>query len=599
MMQAHPLSKTIEKTMSSALSAHQAGRLDCAEQRYRRILEIEPRHTDALHFLGVIAYQKQDHQEAADLITEAIRLNPADPACYSNLGLVQQELGQLDEAAGSFEKALELAPAHADAWYNLGIVRREQNRLDEAVDSYRRAIERDPQHVQAHGNLGALYHLYGELEKAITCYRTALSIAPDSAEILRNLGDALQQQNRFDEATACYKQAISLAPKDARALSRLSMVVRKQGQVDEAVRLCRQATAADPQLPDAWRNLGQALKEQGDLHAACDAYRRGLFLRRRPGEKDREGLFTFMRTSRSKLRHDIEQLEYLVEKKLLDEAYATAADDYRAVLDTLDQGDSDARLLDLPPGQLRRIAPTYNRLIHYYDAPALKEEAVNPQLDTAAIEQNYRDNAPGITFFDEFLTPPALAEIRRVCLESTIWYDFRHVNGYVGAYLQDGFCCPLLIQVAEELPRALPVIFGDHKLLQLWAYKYDSDLAGIEMHADFAAVNVNFWITPSEANRKPGTGGLVVWDKEAPVDWDIDRFNSSEAEDQAAIKALLEESGATPVTVPYRQNRVVIFNSDLFHKTDEIHFHRGYENRRINITMLYGRRENAHSEAED
>jgi hypothetical protein len=33
-----------------------------------------------------------------------------------------------------------------------------------------------------------------------------------------------------------------------------------------------------------------------------------------------------------------------------------------------------------------------------------------------------------------------------------------------------------------------------------------------------------------------------------------------------------------------------VFDSDLFHETDRIAFKEGYLNRRINITMLYGRR---------
>ena len=36
---------------------------------------------------------------------------------------------------------------------------------------------------------------------------------------------------------------------------------------------------------------------------------------------------------------------------------------------------------------------------------------------------------------------------------------------------------------------------------------------------------------------------------------------------------------------------MVIYNSDLFHRTDDIRFREGFENRRINVTMLYGRRE--------
>jgi hypothetical protein len=44
------------------------------------------------------------------------------------------------------------------------------------------------------------------------------------------------------------------------------------------------------------------------------------------------------------------------------------------------------------------------------------------------------------------------------------------------------------------------------------------------------------------------------------------------------------------VTIPYRSNRAIVFSSSLFHETDRMHFKEGYTNRRINITMLYGRR---------
>jgi hypothetical protein len=43
--------------------------------------------------------------------------------------------------------------------------------------------------------------------------------------------------------------------------------------------------------------------------------------------------------------------------------------------------------------------------------------------------------------------------------------------------------------------------------------------------------------------------------------------------------------------VPHRANRAVIFDSDLFHETDAPTFKEGYLNRRINVTLLYGRRE--------
>jgi hypothetical protein len=56
------------------------------------------------------------------------------------------------------------------------------------------------------------------------------------------------------------------------------------------------------------------------------------------------------------------------------------------------------------------------------------------------------------------------------------------------------------------------------------------------------------------------------------------------------MRRFIEASGAKAHRIPHRQNRAVIFNSDLIHATDAIRFKPGYENRRINITFLYGER---------
>jgi hypothetical protein len=78
----------------------------------------------------------------------------------------------------------------------------------------------------------------------------------------------------------------------------------------------------------------------------------------------------------------------------------------------------------------------------------------------------------------------------------------------------------------------------------------------------------------------------VIWDKAAPLDWDFAKYNG----DYPAIRDFLAQSGARKLTLPYRANRAVIFDSDLFHETDTIRFRPGYLNRRINVTVLYGDR---------
>jgi hypothetical protein len=151
-----------------------------------------------------------------------------------------------------------------------------------------------------------------------------------------------------------------------------------------------------------------------------------------------------------------------------------------------------------------------------------------------------------------------------------------------------GFNCALLVQIGEEIARAFPNIIGpQHQLRQLWAYKNGQRQPATPPHADFAAVNVNIWVTPDSANLDPSAGGLDIYDTEAPPTWDFGKYNK----DGRAIKAFLQESSATVTRIPYRANRAIIFNSDLFHATQPLAFADGYQNRRINVTFLYGLRE--------
>ena len=55
--------------MDLAFQHHTAGRLPEAEGIYQQILQVDPDHPVAMHFLGVIAHQMGKNDIAVDLIT--------------------------------------------------------------------------------------------------------------------------------------------------------------------------------------------------------------------------------------------------------------------------------------------------------------------------------------------------------------------------------------------------------------------------------------------------------------------------------------------------------------------------------------------------
>ena len=287
----------------------------------------------------------------------------------------------------------------------------------------------------------------------------------------------------------------------------------------------------------------------------------------------------------SKLLHDIEQLEYLQGRGILGDELTPIIEQYEGLLDTLRPLGDGARV-PLVGVARAQIGHVFNRLLHVRSTPRV-ERALGAAWDTVAAEDAYLVGRPPVVVVDDFLSKDAIDSLRLFCLESTVWSTNRYDHGRLGSFFRDGFNCPLLLQIAEELRVAFPRVIGMRRpVTQIWGYKYATSQPCLPPHADFAAVNVNFWITPDEANLEAGAGGLLLYDVEAPKDWDFPAYNRNAAK----IRALLSERDARPTHIPYRYNRAVIFDSDLFHTTPALRFRSGYENRRMNVTVLFGDR---------
>ena len=65
----------VDAELQQAISLYQSGKLQQAEQICQHALKDFPRHANALHLLGVIAYQVEEYQIATDLISRAVTID--------------------------------------------------------------------------------------------------------------------------------------------------------------------------------------------------------------------------------------------------------------------------------------------------------------------------------------------------------------------------------------------------------------------------------------------------------------------------------------------------------------------------------------------
>jgi tetratricopeptide (TPR) repeat protein len=111
----------------------EAGAPEAAREAYRKALELDAEHLDAL----------------------------------VNLGRLEHEAGALESAERMYRRALVLAPGDVTAAFNLGVALEDQGKTEAAVTAYRRALAADPGCADAHYNLSRLYERLGRTAAAI------------------------------------------------------------------------------------------------------------------------------------------------------------------------------------------------------------------------------------------------------------------------------------------------------------------------------------------------------------------------------------------------------------------------------------------------
>jgi tetratricopeptide (TPR) repeat protein len=625
---------SLQLQFDQAVDLQRQGRLAEAERLFAEVARAAPGHFAAHRMVALLRYQQRRPAEALEPIETAVALAPSLPEPLVLRGVILHALGRSAEAVESLSRATACDPQDAHAWYNRAVILGQIGRFQDALESYDQALAIAPGPEAWASRAGALIHLnrpaealasadqaltawpgyvpalcnrglaladLGRRGEALTAFDQALAQAPDLVEAWNNRGAILHDLGRYVEAAASFERALVLKPNSIANWSSRGRSLSASGQRDPARACFEKAVALTPADAIDWINRIEALVALKHYAQALESCDRALALT--PNDADnwvrRATVLHVMGRFDEALANVDEALSFsprlpaalaargriLLEINHIEEgldALKRSGEGARAAADSPDfkaQHDTEQRAYLAALGI--RLAPGAD----YIAAGArIPTAAVNP-ANGPEVEAAWATNRPQVVVVDDLLTPDALAVLRRFCWASTVWRR-PYANGYLGAIPEYGFAAPLLAQIAEELRAVFPTVIGEHGLRLLWGFKYDSTMKGIHVHADQAAVNVNFWITPDDSNLDSARGGLVVYDANAPGDWEAATYNASDS----AVRAFLAQAGAKSVVIPYRANRAVIFDSDLFHETDAFRFKEGYLNRRINITMLFGRR---------
>ena len=274
-----------------------------AIREYRAMVTADPKNGDAWTGLGILLYGSGYAAEAADALSQALKINPSAVRAELFLGLSQADMRECDKAlpvltkyfasepVGKLQRltgmtllqcslkdkdsvtALRTAvqmkkdyPGDPDVLYESAelFTRMWSETANELITSH-------PESYRVHQLAGEVNEAQGNLAQAIRQYKAALGENPKLPQMHYRIGQLILRSGEPDadeKAMEEFRAELALDPQSAMSALAMGEIDRHQGKLVEATADYTRAMRLEAGLPEAQVGLAQTLVAQHQIDAA-------------------------------------------------------------------------------------------------------------------------------------------------------------------------------------------------------------------------------------------------------------------------------------------------------------------------------------------
>jgi protein O-GlcNAc transferase len=269
----------VQSKFQRAITLHQAGNLPAAEQLYREIISVDPKHSNALHYLGLVVTALGNYPQARELLDRSLALEPSNLQFIENYATTQFQIGDYQSALDLAERGLKRSPANVSLLYIGAISLLRMKRFQESLTAFDKVLSLAPDHAAAINERGSALAELKDYDAALACFGKALSLQRAYPEAHLNQANVLGAMERYDEAVAAYDKALALKPDLADAWVGRGNALAGLEKYEAATAAYDKAMALKPNLAEAWLGRGNILDKLRRHDEALIAYDKSVALK--------------------------------------------------------------------------------------------------------------------------------------------------------------------------------------------------------------------------------------------------------------------------------------------------------------------------------
>lgn len=234
--------QTENMQLKKAIASYNSGYIANAVTEFTDVIESTALPKDkaiALIYLGIIADQKGEYDNAISYFQRAVNYDENNPEIYLNLARTYRKKRDFNNAVKYAEKASGMTPSDVNPLILLGNINYELSNWDEAVKYYEKALKIDSNNPAVLYNMALALFKKGERFPALEFLKKAADqdkIGDVAYNSYSRLGAEFLESNMFDLAEKYLVQATHLRPQDPVGRYNLAVAYLRQNKNAEALR---------------------------------------------------------------------------------------------------------------------------------------------------------------------------------------------------------------------------------------------------------------------------------------------------------------------------------------------------------------------------
>ena len=265
--------------LNIAKSMEAVGETKKALSYYEGALRSKPGWTEAIDAYANLLLKDNMVQEADDVVSRALKINPDDVKMHTAMGKVYNRKSVFEHAEAEFKKALSKNESYSPALSGLAYSQDAQGKHSEAAETIQKAMKLSPNDVsilkqsanillsanylpaayekishlwkldkndvETVNLLGQYYILHKDEDKIEKCFDEIERIKPDYTDVYRDWGKRYFQAGELKDAEDYLNVAVHENAKDTEALLQLAKLYDLQGKTVEALNMLGKAGKID------------------------------------------------------------------------------------------------------------------------------------------------------------------------------------------------------------------------------------------------------------------------------------------------------------------------------------------------------------------